>query len=61
MRKMHRTQLVHEGQYIGKIDIESLEKAEEWFPYLSLEDARKLVAVRKSAAPGKCQGGIAAW
>jgi len=46
MKKRHYTKLVHEGQYVAKVDIELIETDEGWSPYLSLDDAQKLDDVR---------------
>ena len=46
MKKRHYTKLVHEGQYVAKVDIELIETDEGWSPYLSLDDAQKLDYVR---------------
>ena len=52
MRKRCRTKLVHEGQYIAEVDVELIETADEWSPYISLEDAYKLDEVRESLRQG---------
>ena len=48
MTKRHHTKLVHEGQYVAEVDIELIDTAEGWSPYLSLEDAQKLDDVRQA-------------
>jgi len=52
MRKRCRTKLVHEGQYIAEVDVQLIETADEWSPYISLEDAYKLDDVRESLRQG---------
>jgi hypothetical protein len=52
MRKRRRTKLVHEGQYIAEVDVELIETADEWSPYISLEDAYKLDDVREALRQG---------
>ncbi len=52
MRKRSRTKLVHEGRYVAEVEVELLEKENEWSPYLSLEDAYKLDAVREALRRG---------
>ena len=52
MRKRRRTKLVHEGQYIAEVEVELIEAADEWSPYISLEDACKLDDVRESLRQG---------
>jgi hypothetical protein len=48
--------LVHEGRYVAEVDgrnhVELIETAEGWSPYLSLEDAYKLDAVREALHRG---------
>ena len=53
MTRRHRTKLIHEGQYAAEVDVELIESAEEWAPYLSLEDAQKLDAVREALRQGE--------
>ena len=52
MKKRCRTKLVHEGQYVAEVDVELIEAADEWSPYISLEDAYKLDDVRVRYARG---------
>ena len=52
MKKKQRTKLVHEGKYVAEVDVELLETADEWSPYLSLEDAYKLDDVRDALRRG---------
>ena len=44
--------LVREGQYVAEVEVELIEEPEGWAPYLSLEDARKLDAVREALRNG---------
>lgn len=46
VRKQRRTKLVQEGRYVAEVDVELLITDDEWSPYLSIEDAYKLDAVR---------------
>ena len=48
MKNRHHTKLVHEGDYVAEVDVEFIEAAEGWSPYLSLEDAQKLDDVREA-------------
>jgi len=48
MSKKRRTKLVYEGQYAAEVEVEWLESATGWSPYLSLEDAQKLDEVRQA-------------
>ena len=52
MRRRCRTKLIHEGQYIAEVDVELIETADEWSPYISLEDAYKLDDVRDALRHG---------
>ena len=52
MTRKRRTKLVHEGQYAAEVDVELIESEEGWAPYLSLEDAQKLDAVREALRQG---------
>lgn len=46
------TRLIHEGQYAAEVEVILIETDEGWSPYLSLEDAQKLDAVRKALRRG---------
>ena len=46
MKKRTSTKFVHEGQYAAEVSIELIEEDHEWAPYISVEDAKKLDAVR---------------
>jgi len=52
MKKRNYTKLVHEGQYVAKVDIELTDTDEGWSPYLSLDDAQKLDDVRDALRRG---------
>ncbi len=52
MSKRLRTKLIHEGQYAAEVEVALIETDEGWSPYLSLEDAQKLDAVRKALRRG---------
>jgi hypothetical protein len=52
MKKRPYTKLVHEGQYVAKVDIELIATDEGWSPYLSLDDAQKLDDVRDALRRG---------
>ena len=39
-------ELIREGEYLAEVDVELRDDAGEWSPAYSLEDARKLEAVR---------------
>jgi hypothetical protein len=52
VKKRRHAKLVHEGKYVAEVDgrghVELVETGEGWSPYLSLEDAYKLDAVREA-------------
>ena len=50
--KRNATKLVHEGEYVAKVDVELIYTDEGWSPYLSLEDAQKLDDVREALRNG---------
>jgi hypothetical protein len=52
MKKRKHTKLVHEGKYVAQVDIELIDTAEGWSPYLTLEDAYKLDDVREALRKG---------
>jgi hypothetical protein len=45
--------LIHEGGYAAEVPVELIEDDTEWSPYLSLEDAKKLDAVRLALRRGE--------
>lgn len=52
MTTRRRTKLVHEGEYVAAVEVEWIESETGWSPYLSLEDAQKLDAVREALKAG---------
>ncbi len=46
------TKIVHEGEYVAQVDVDLVYTDEGWSPYLSLEDAYKLDAVREALRRG---------
>jgi len=44
--------LLHQGRYAAEIPVELIEDDTGWSPYLSIEDATKLDAVRKALRQG---------
>jgi hypothetical protein len=48
MTKRRHTKIVREGNYLAEVSIELIETEDDWAPYLSLEDARKLDDVREA-------------
>ena len=54
MSAQRRTKLVRERQYVAEVEVELIDSPEDaWAPYLSLEDARKLDAVRVALRRGR--------
>jgi hypothetical protein len=45
--------LIHEGRYTSEVPVELVEDDTGWSPYLSLEDAKKLDAVRLALRRGE--------
>lgn len=58
MTNRRQTKLVREGQYVAEVEVELIEADEGWAPYLSLEDSKKLDAVREALRQGnlECAG-----
>ncbi len=52
MKKRASTRFVHEGGYAAEVPIELIEEEHEWAPYISLDDAKKLDAVRHALRSG---------
>jgi hypothetical protein len=50
------TKLIHEGKYAAEIPVELIEEEGGWAPYLSVEDATKLDAVRQALRQGNVAG-----
>ncbi len=48
MTKRKHTKIVREGNYLAEVNIELIETEDDWAPYLSLEDAKKLDEVREA-------------
>lgn len=44
--------ILHEGRYAAEIPVELIEEEGGWSPYLSIEDATRLDAVRKALRKG---------
>jgi hypothetical protein len=45
--------LIHEGRYAAEVPVELIEDDTGWSPYLSLEDAKMLDAVRLALRKGQ--------
>lgn len=55
INKRRHTKLVREGPYAAEMDVELIETDDGWSPCLSLDDARKLDAVREALRRGDIQ------
>jgi len=55
MNTRHYTKLVHEVNYAAEVDLELIETENDWFSYLSLDDAYKLDNVREALRCGDVQ------
>ena len=52
MKRRKHTKLIHEGEYIAKVDVELIDTDSGWSPYLLVEDAQKLDDVREALRKG---------
>ena len=52
MKHRKQTKLVHEGSYAAEIEVELTDHDQAWGPYLPLEEAKKLDAVRAALQRG---------
>ena len=52
MNARRHTRFVREGSYGADVEVELIEEANGWSPYLSLDDARKLDNVREALRRG---------
>ena len=52
MTRKRQTKFVLEGEYVAEVEVQLIESAEGWAPYLSLEDAQKLDDVRDALRRG---------
>jgi hypothetical protein len=50
--KRNTVEFIREGQYAAEVDVELIEDETGWSPYLSLDDAKKLDAVRLAMRSG---------
>ena len=46
-------EFIHEGRYAAEVPVELVEDETAWSPYLSVEDAKKLDAVRLALRKGE--------
>lgn len=53
MHSRKHTKMIHEGKYIAEVEVELINtKDDDWAPYLSLDDALKIDAIREALRNG---------
>jgi hypothetical protein len=52
MNNKRQTKLIQAGEYVAEVEVEFIEDATGWSPYLSIEDAQKLDQVRDALRRG---------
>jgi hypothetical protein len=52
MTKRNSFEMIREGNYIAEVPVELIEDDTGWSPYLTIEEARKLDAVRLALRNG---------
>ncbi len=53
MKKVRRQkEFVHVGDYVAEVEIDVIYTDDEWSPYISLEDARRLDEIREALRAG---------
>ncbi len=52
MTKRNSVEMVREGKYIAEVPVELIEDDTGWSPYLTIEETRKLDAVRLALRDG---------
>ena len=45
-------EFIHEGRFAAEVTVALIEEEDGWSPYFSIEDVRKLEAVRKALRQG---------
>ena len=55
MTEKQLTKYIHVGEYVAEVDVTLIVTDDEWSPYLSLEDARRLDNVRTALQSGDLQ------
>jgi hypothetical protein len=50
-----KTKLIHEGQYAAEVEVDMIDDDTGWAPYLSVEDASKLDAIREALRSGRIE------
>ena len=53
MHSRKHTKMIHEGKYIAEVEVELINSTDDdWSPYLSLDDALKIDAIREALRNG---------
>lgn len=53
MSEKKKIKLIHEGRYAAEVEVALIDDDTGWAPYLSIDDARKLDAVRAALKEGR--------
>jgi len=48
-----KIKLIHEGRFAAEVEVDLIDDETGWAPYLSVDDARKLDAVRSALKAGR--------
>ena len=48
METRKHTKLIHEGKYVAEVEVQLINTDKGWSPYISIDDAMKLDAVREA-------------
>ena len=48
MERRKHTKLIHEGKYVAEVEVQLINTDKGWSPYISMDDAMKLDAVREA-------------
>jgi hypothetical protein len=59
MNTNRHVKFVHEGKYVAEVEISLIDNDAPWGPYLSIEDAQKLDAVRVALRCGDLRAATA--
>jgi hypothetical protein len=55
MKRKKISKYIHEGKYMAEVKVELIFQDNEWSPYLTFEDARKMDDVREALKRGDLQ------
>ena len=48
-----KLKLVHEGKYVAEVEVDPIDDDTGWAPYISIDDAKKMDAVRAALRGGR--------